>query len=240
MKHRNIMLFITVFLLLISAACDSENAITPPSESVTPGIDNPAKSFQHTPDPSSQPDDGLNVPPRRVNIPIWIRDGDIEPKEIVLFVGQELYLDIYNIGIKHHSFTIGRNLIWKDGRPAGFETGFLDEDIATGSFRMEGGGIVLPYFEDEAELQKSDEQEGFLDGQLVDYDKTIFILPNPAWDFLWRRNHVSVDFSTASEMSIEELIITSKMLGEWEYACFSENGQHYLDGERGRIIVKQP
>ncbi|MCD6401975.1 MAG: hypothetical protein J7L73_08625 [Anaerolineales bacterium] len=240
MKHRNIMLFITAYLLFVSAACDLKNGITPTTESDNPGIDKPTKSFQHISSPATQPKDELNIPPHQVNIPIWIGDGNIEPKEIELFVGQELYLDIYNIGIKSHSFTIGRNVIWKDGRPAGFEIDFLGEDIATGSFLIEGGGILLPFFEDEADLRKEAEQEGFLEGQLADYDKTMLILPQPPWDFLWRRTKVGVDFSTGSDMSIRELIITSNMLGEWEYACFSGNGQHYLDGERGKLVVKKP
>ena len=35
-------------------------------------------------------------------------------------------------------------------------------------------------------------------------------------------------------------LVVEAMVGEWEYACFADNGQHYLNGETGRLVIKKP
>lgn len=176
-------------------------------------------------------------PPRHVQIPIWISDGHIEPKLIELYVGQEVILDIYNKGAKNHSFTIGRDVIWKNGRPTGFATGLIE---SSGSLMTGGSVIMLPFAKEvDPESLKSAEEMGWLEGQPVGYDKTIFLLHRPWWNFEWKDHYIlGPDFSIFPHAYIGELRITAGLLGAWEFACFSENGQHYLDGERGKIIVR--
>jgi len=234
--------FIGTVIILLGTACSIEGKVAPVSTApnTAAGEPTPQTAGQNALSlPPITEEESTASPPRRVQIPIWISDGHMEPKVIELFVGQELFLDIYNQGAQHHSFTIGRNLLWAEDRPAGFEVGLLDD---RGGILYGGGGIVeIPYAREDPDWWNSVEQMGWLEGQLVDYDKLLFILPRPRWSFAWKDfQPVIPDFSFYTHVFVEELIVTSDMIGVWEYACFSGNGQHYLDGERGKIIVKQP
>ena len=33
--------------------------------------------------------------------------------------------------------------------------------------------------------------------------------------------------------------VTEDMVGEWELGCFTDDGQHYEDGMKGTLVVKQ-
>jgi hypothetical protein len=43
-----------------------------------------------------------------------------------------------------------------------------------------------------------------------------------------------------SGMTVIEFTIPEDRVGEWEMGCFEDNGTHYDDGMRGKVIIVEP
>lgn len=48
-----------------------------------------------------------------------------------------------------------------------------------------------------------------------------------------------VDVPQGSDQATVTFTVTEDMVGEWEMGCFEDDGQHYDDGMKGKLVVKQ-
>lgn len=46
-----------------------------------------------------------------------------------------------------------------------------------------------------------------------------------------------LEMPQGSDMATITFEVTQDMVGEWEIACFTDDGQHYEDGMRGKLVV---
>lgn len=47
-----------------------------------------------------------------------------------------------------------------------------------------------------------------------------------------------VGMAQGAENATVTFTVTEDMVGEWELGCFEDNGQHYDDGMKGKLVVK--
>lgn len=209
------------------------------------------------PSPSASPEATVSSePPSQVSIPIWFDGPDFRPREIVLYVGQEVRLDLFNPDVEPHSFVIGRGLITENGLPVGYETDFF-ADQPFGYLGGGGDGVVQLFNPPDAYVTPEEQLENYYlephERALVlqepyRYQGDITILLPRTRLFWWLPGVGSVQWGviytalTRSHMSmgIVEFTVEPFMVGEWEFACLSEGGRHYLRGEHGRLIIRRP
>lgn len=217
MKRQFSYLFLILIFLLLAACSGSANVPTPVSEGQTEDhlapTDDEQESTSHLP---------------RAKIQIRYQEDSFDPGEIVLYVGQDVTLSMTNTDTFSHDFAIGRNVVIRDGMPVGFETDFFaDLDIA---YDMAGGNVF--FFPSDLEMMTEPSYRNLVVGHPLDYHGELRIL-------------LPAGFPEGSEgLSRARLLIhflvVEAMVGEWEYACFADNGQHYLNGETGRLVIKKP
>lgn len=233
-------------LLLFTAGCQSNDRF---SSSPVSG-DDPASLPGETPGRRAQPlppsdhisglssgtvadRPGLEDYPRFLQMPIILSDYEIIPNEIEMWLGQDVILDIFNVGSRAQSFAIGRNPRYENGVPVGFGVDFF-----------QGGSFVDSAQGDVRLFQLADSSR---EGYAGNYRGVMAQLPTFYAQFLSQiRNeqHWRIDNSpgphpvgTVVNVSIE-FQVTREMLGEWTYASFAGEGEFYNKGLRGRLVVK--
>lgn len=153
---------------------------------------------------------GAAQPDGSGNLTIEMTESKYTPDNIELKVGQKVTLTLKNMGEKDHELMVGRNVMMMNGVPNGFE-----HDMFAGMepMVMKGGAMG-----DEMEGMDHAEEEMEDD---MGHSGFMVLLPNGSED-------TTVTFT-----------VTEDMVGEWEMGCFEDDGQHYDDGMKGKLVVKQ-
>jgi len=220
MKRKLAYIVLGIVLLFPAACSGPENMST-----IAPTVQTA------TPLPSADDTENTITIPPSVEIPIKFQGNGFEPGEIVLYVGQEITLTMTNTDTVSHDFVIGRNVVIRDGAPVGFETDFFaDVEIA---YDMEGGNVLfLPSVLEDEDIMTDPSYQARFVGHPLDYHGEMAIFAPAGWPE--GSKGVSIARLEIHFLVVEELV------GEWEYACFADDGQHYLHGEKGSLVVKKP
>jgi plastocyanin len=142
------------------------------------------------------------------NITIEMSESAYAPDDIELKVGQQVIFTLMNKGEKDHELMIGQNVMMMDGVPNGFE-----HDMFEGMEPMVMKGEAMG---DNMENMDHDEED------MEDMDHAGFMVLVPQ----------------GSENTTVTFTVTEDMVGEWEMGCFEDDGQHYDDGMKGKLVVK--
>lgn len=152
-----------------------------------------------------------------------------EPDNVVLTAGQPVRIVLENTGEKDHEFMVGRNVVMTDdGAPNGFEIDFFEgiEDLVEvqlgeGAMLMIDGETVSMGGMDMAEAEETDMAEGEEMAMEEEGEHMGFMIMNDA----------------GSGATIIEFTVPEDRVGEWEMGCFEDDGSHYDDGMKGKLVV---
>ena len=171
--------------------------------------------------------------PKFLQIPIFISDAEIVPNEIELWLGQDVVLDIFNVGSRTQDFGIGRDTAYESGNPVGFEVDFFQ-----GGMLIDGALGAVQLFE------LTDRSR---EGDAANYRGVMVLLPTDYARVLVQRQHeLWIDNSLGPHtvgtytLASIEFQVTREMLGEWTFASFAGEGDFYDNGVRGRLVVRSP
>ncbi len=140
------------------------------------------------------------------------------PDTIVLTAGQKVRLVIENQGAKNHEFMIGRNVMYAEsGAPDGFEEDFFMAIADQINAQPSMGAMVMM----NGELMSGMDM-GMGDSDMADHMGWMLMSP------------------TGTGPSTIEFTVPENAVGEWEMGCFEDDGTHYDDGMRGKVIVVAP
>lgn len=228
MKRRTIWLGLFVVLAMVLAACGPSGT---------------------TPDPETgellivQEDDeeGMNF----------------DPESVVVTAGETVTIMLENHGSKDHEFMVGQDVIYDEtGAPNGFETDFFEgiedqvevnlgdgamlmidsETIAMGGMEMEGDMEGEMGMEDEGDMGMEEEgemamgEEGEEEHEEGEEGMEVH-MDHSGW--------MVMDAAGSGQTTIT-FTVPEDRVGEWEMACFEDDGTHYEDGMRGTLIVQAP
>ncbi|MDK1029496.1 MAG: hypothetical protein QGD96_09235 [Anaerolineae bacterium] len=153
---------------------------------------------------------------------------NFNPESIVLTSGQTVTIILENQGEKDHEFMIGRDVIYNDdGAPDGFTIDFfegwtdqVEVKLGMGAMLMIDGETVM--------------MDGGMDMDMGDGDMDM--------DMDMDMDHMGwmvMDTAGSGKTTIT-FTVPDGLTGEWEMACFEDNGAHYDDGMRGTVIIVEP
>ena len=139
------------------------------------------------------------------------------PDTIVLTAGQKVRLVIENSGAKNHEFMIGRTVMYNEaGAPDGFEEDFFMAISDQVNTEPAMGAMVMMNGETVSGMDMG------MGSEMGDHMGWMLVSPS------------------GSGQSVIEFTVPEDAAGEWEMGCFEDNGAHYDDGMRGKVIVVQP
>lgn len=142
---------------------------------------------------------------------------NFSPDAIVLTAGQKVRLVIENSGAKNHEFMIGRTVMYAEsGAPDGFEEDFFMAIADQVNAQPAMGAMVMMNGEVMSGMDMGMEEE------MGDHMGWMLVSP------------------TGSGQSVVEFTVPESAVGEWEMGCFEDDGTHYDDGMRGKVIVVAP
>lgn len=156
-----------------------------------------------------------------------------EPDTVVLKAGQRVRIILENRGQKDHEFMVGRNVRYTpDGAPNGFEVDFFEgiEDLVQVQL---GEGAMLMIDGETVAMGGMDMgmEEGGMEMEHGEHGAEGMEMAHMGW---------MVMNNAGSERTIIEFTVPEDRVGEWEMGCFQDNGSHYEDGMRGKLIVVEP
>lgn len=151
------------------------------------------------------------------------------PDTIMLTAGQHVRIMVENHGMKNHEFMIGRNVMYTEaGAPNGFEVDFFEgiEDqvnveLGESASLMIDGETIMMGGMGEGEESGMHDMEGMGEEEVMHMG---WMLESPM----------------GSGMTVIEFTVPEDRVGEWEMGCFEDNGTHYDDGMRGKVIIVEP
>lgn len=171
---------------------------------------------------------------------------NFEPETVVVTAGQRVRIILENQGSKDHEFMLGQNVVYDEtGAPNGFEVDFFEgiedqvnvelgdgamlmidgETVAMGGMGMEGEGEMEEGHEEgEGEHDEEGAHEEEEEGMAMHMDHDGWMVMDAA----------------GSAPTVIEFTVPEDRVGEWEMACFEDDGTHYDDGMRGTFIVQAP
>ncbi len=174
---------------------------------------------------------------------------NFDPETVVLTAGETVTIKLENHGNKDHEFMVGQEVVYDEtGAPNGFEVDFFEgiedqvqvelgegamlmigsETVAMGGMEMEGEGEMEMEGEEEHEEgdehEEGEEHEEEGEGMEVHMDHSGWMVMDAA----------------GSGQSTITFTVPEDRVGEWEMACFEDDGTHYDDGMRGTLIVQAP
>lgn len=172
---------------------------------------------------------------------------NFEPETIVLTAGQRVRIVLENHGSKDHEFMLGKNVVYtEEGAPNGFEVDFfegiedqVDVQLGDGAMLMIDGETVAMggmgmgmEGEEEGEMQMEGE-EHTEEGEEAHEEEgmAMHMEDHTGW---------MVMDNAGSGTTVIEFVVPEDRVGEWEMACFEDDGTHYEDGMRGTLIVQAP
>lgn len=238
MKHKAIWIFGLVVLLLVLVPFrklagvlefddvkETDEVVETNPTAAEPEEHTASTEEEHTP---------VDFPPT-VDIEIKHMGDHFEPSEIVLYVGQVVTLSITNTDTVSHDIIFGRDVKIRDGKPAGFDIDFLVNDVF--GFDMLSAHSAFVFWGYEYDTEEGSIQDLYLEDQVyqpileghpLDYHGHVTVFPPAGW------------VGTVIPGWDVNFVVVEEMVGEWEFACFADFGQHYLNGERGRILIRKP
>ena len=162
-------------------------------------------------------------PDENGRITVIMTESKFEPANIKVVPGQTVTFVLVNEGEKEHEFMIGRDVNTDDGFPNGFHTNWLDTlepmpmvmpaEAAVGGESMDMGG-------DEG-MDMGEEGEHAHEEEDMHMDHGFMVVRDPG---------------QTAEMTI---VIPSDAGGqEWEIGCFTDDGAHYDEGMKGKLIIE--
>lgn len=177
-----------------------------------------------------------------------------EPDDIVLTAGQTVRIVLENQGQKDHEFMIGQNVIrMADGAPNGFEIDFF-QGIEDQVMVMLGEGAMLMIddqmvmmddmgVEEDMAMDEDaamDDEMAMDDDEAMDEDMAMEEKDEHEEDEGMGHMGWMVMDTAGSGQTVIEFVVPLDRVGEWEMACFEDDGTHYEDGMRGTITVVEP
>jgi plastocyanin len=163
--------------------------------------------------------------PDPITVEIDMNEFTYTPNELEFHVGQEVTLILTNSGEKVHELMIGNAVKNEDGLPNQFRFDFFREGGVMPE--VSGGGMLMSHADeaghDEMDMSGEDamDMEEDMDmGDPTDDDHALMVM-----------------VPVGQDTTIVTFTVTEEMLGEWEMACFEENGAHYLAGMTGTVLV---
>lgn len=167
-------------------------------------------------------------------VTIVMSEYQFSPSEIRLAPGTTVTIVLVNEGEKDHEFMAGRDVDLEDGIPHGFHSDFFDtvEGLTIDppdalETSMEGMAMDDDSMTDMgsdttmAGMEGSDTTMGEMEGDDHGEDMGIMVVREPA------------------ETARITFTVTEASIGEWEIGCFEEDGAHWDDGMKGKIIVEE-
>jgi plastocyanin len=141
-------------------------------------------------------------------ITITQQEYEFIPDAIKVKAGQEVRITLVNQGEKEHEFMVGRNVMVMNDVPSGFMTDFF-EDIEV---RAERNGQPVPLME------------------LMGHDM----------DAMEAMGHSGFMVAQDEGSAPVTLIFTvpADRVGEWTIGCFEDDGDHWEEGMKGKLIVE--
>jgi plastocyanin len=166
-------------------------------------------------------------------VTITMTEYQFEPSEIHLAVGTTVTFVLRNDGEKDHELMAGQEVHMEDGIPHGFETDFFDtvENLTIDppdaqEMEMEGMGdmssdTTMGDMGSDTTMgdMGSDTTMGDMGGE--EMDMGVMVVREPT-------QTARITFT-----------VTEASVGEWEFGCFEEDGAHWDDGMKGKIIVEE-
>lgn len=161
---------------------------------------------------------------------------NFNPENLVLTAGETVTIVLENHGSKDHEFMIGQDVIYNDeGAPDGFEVDFfegivdqVEVELGDGAMLMvDGETIAMGGMGMEGDMEgdmEDDHEEGEEEGMAMHMDHDGWMVMDAAGS-----GTTSITFTVPEDR-----------VGEWEMACFEDDGTHYEDGMRGTITVQAP
>jgi hypothetical protein len=172
---------------------------------------------------------------------------NFSPETIVLTAGETVTIKLENHGSKDHEFMIGREVVYTDtGAPNGFEVDFFEgiEDqvevsLGEGAMLMIDsetvamGGMAMDEGEGEMAMEEDGEHEHEEEGEEHEEE-------GGGMEMHMDHSGWMVMDAAGSGQSTITFTVPEDRVGEWELACFEDDGTHYDDGMRGTLIVRAP
>lgn len=134
------------------------------------------------------------------------------PGDIKVKVGDTVTIKLNNVGDKEHEWMIGREVESEEGFPNGFHVNFFDDMMGLEVMPMDAA-MGMPDME-------MDGDDSTMEGMDDDMGHGFMVMRMPG------------------EAATITFTVTEDQIGEWEMACFEEDGAHYDDGMRGTFIVE--
>ncbi|MCL1602062.1 MAG: cupredoxin domain-containing protein [Actinomycetia bacterium] len=146
------------------------------------------------------------------NITIDLSEFSFSPDGLNLKVGDTVTITLRNTGEKPHEWMIGRDVDTDEGFPDGFHENFFDDVM---------GIAVAP----------EDAAMGQSDMDMDSTDTTVAAMED-------EMGHGFMVMRPPGEQATVTFTVTEDQIGEWEMACFEEDGAHYDDGMKGKVTVE--
>lgn len=148
---------------------------------------------------------------------VTLTDYKFGPDLITARAGQSVTIRLVNATSqkKLHEFMVGRKVAkGKGGRPAGYERDLFDGVVikasnVQGVWKWNKGGAQVSGVR--AKIESGDMAMGDHDGFMIELQ--------------------------AGGTATLTFILPADRVGEWEIGCFSEAGDHYLKGMKGKFVV---
>lgn len=159
------------------------------------------------------------------------------PESIVLTAGETVTIVLENHGEKDHEFMIGKEVIYNEsGAPDGFHEDFfhgwsdqVEVHPGMGTMLMIDGETVM--MGGEMEMAEGDSMDGDSMGGMEEDGHEEEEMEHMGWMMM------SPMGSSASSITFT---VPADKVGEWEMACFEDDGTHYDDGMRGTLTIVEP
>jgi plastocyanin len=153
-----------------------------------------------------------------------------DPDNIEIEAGQKVTFILNNSGEKEHEFMIGREVRIVDDVPDGFEHDFFEGlDV-----HHSGGGMIMGLEMDEMAM---DEEMAMEEGG--ETDEMAMEEGDEHEDDEMAHHGFMVMLPEGSDDGSISFTVTADKVGEWEIACFEDDGQHYEDGMKGKLVVTE-
>lgn len=183
-----------------------------------------------------------------------------EPGEIVLTAGQRVRIVLENQGEKDHEFMVGRNVQYTDeGAPNGFAVDFFegiedqvdvqlgdgamlmidDVTVAMGGTGMGDEGDMDMDESGDTDMGDTEDMDMGSEDEMDMGDEDMAADEHADEHGMGHMGWMVMD-AAGSGRTIIEFTVPADRVGEWEMACFEDDGTHYEDGMRGTITIVEP
>lgn len=192
---------------------------------------------------------------------------NFDPESVVVTAGETVTIILENHGSKDHEFMVGQEVVYAEsGAPNGFEVDFFEgiedqvdvqlgegamlmidsETVAMGGMDMEGEGDMDMGDEEDMDMEGDMEMEADEHEEGEDHEEGDEHDEGEEHDDEGMAMHMDdhsgwmVMDAAGSGQSMITFTVPQDRVGEWEMACFEDDGSHYEDGMRGTLVVQAP